>query len=179
MQVNSDTYCGIYCGACSVAIYGVTGRADGFVACCTGVPRSALTCDGCKSEKVYAGCRVCPFRSCAEERGVARCVECSDYPCTAYKRWQSATRFLPHVGEAAPSLDSIAREGYDSWLSSQEQRWSCPTCGEHFSWYAATCAGCGHSLEGEAYTMKGWRKLLCAIILPLVYRKGRAKTPHP
>ena len=31
MQVDSDTYCGIFCGACSVAVHGATGRGDGFV----------------------------------------------------------------------------------------------------------------------------------------------------
>lgn len=31
-QVNPDSYCGIYCGACSVAMHGATGRVEEFAA---------------------------------------------------------------------------------------------------------------------------------------------------
>jgi hypothetical protein len=60
--LNPDTYCGLYCGACSVAVYGQTGRADNFVGCLWGVPEEELSCGGCKSDNVYAGCRACGLR---------------------------------------------------------------------------------------------------------------------
>jgi hypothetical protein len=40
---NPDTYCGSYCGACSIAMYSQTGRADEFVACLGGVPKEELS----------------------------------------------------------------------------------------------------------------------------------------
>lgn len=55
-QFNPDTYCGIYCGACSIAMLGKTGRADGFADCLGTVPKEDLACGGCKSDRVYAGC---------------------------------------------------------------------------------------------------------------------------
>ena len=97
---NPDTYCGIYCGACSIAMHGETGRADGFVACLGSVPKEDLVCGGCKSDTVYAGCSTCSLRRCAREKGIAHCVDCTDYPCKIYSKWQSVAKYLPHSREA-------------------------------------------------------------------------------
>jgi len=67
---NPDTYCGIYCGACSIAMYSKTGRADEFVACLGGVPKEELSCGGCKSDNIYAGCKACGLRRCAREKAL-------------------------------------------------------------------------------------------------------------
>jgi hypothetical protein len=45
-----DSYCGIYCGACSILNHGETGRGDEFIACCDSVPEKELACGGCKSD---------------------------------------------------------------------------------------------------------------------------------
>jgi len=175
-SVNPDSYCGIYCGACSVHMQGETGCPDGFTACLGSLPKSEIACGGCKSGNLYAGCRICNFRDCALKKGITHCVECAEYPCGMYKKWKAAARFLPHVGEAGSSLELIRREGVEVWLAAQKKRWSCPECGSLFSWYADACPGCGRALAGEAYKMKGWRKLLCRIVLPLAYRKAKAKS---
>lgn len=177
-EVNPDSYCGIYCGACSVAMHGVTGRADGFVACLGSVPKADLACGGCKSDGyLYAGCRTCSFRDCATNKGVAHCIDCADYPCKMFAKWQAAGKFLPHVREAASSLAAIKRDGIDSWLAAQKKRWSCPDCGARFSWYAPTCDKCGRQHTADAYEISGWKRLLCRFVLPMVYRKGKAKIP--
>jgi hypothetical protein len=174
---NPDTYCGIYCGACSIALYGETGLADGFVACLGSVPKEDLACGGCKSDTVYAGCSTCSLRRCAREKGVEHCIDCDDYPCKMYSRWQSAGKILPHAHEAAPSLEAIKRDGVGTWLVTQKRRWSCPDCGSPFSWYATECCTCGRSLTYEAHKISGWRKILCRFVLPQAYRKGKAKKP--
>ena len=173
--INSNSYCGIYCGACSILMHGETSRADGFAACLGSVPKEELACGGCKSDAVYAGCFACSFRDCALEKGLSHCVDCVDYPCKMYSRWQSAAKFLPHVREAVSSLTAIKRDGVDSWLEAQKKRWSCPDCGTPFSWYALTCRRCGLRLAAKAYEMSGLRKLLCRFVLPMAYRKGKAK----
>jgi len=173
---NPDTYCGIYCGACSIAMHGETGRADGFAACLGSVPTGELVCGGCKSDTVYAGCRTCSLRHCAREKNVAHCVDCADYPCKIYRKWQSVAKFLPHSREAASGLAAIKRDGADRWLSVQKKRWSCPDCGTPFSWYASSCRKCGRTLASETYKISGWRKLLCRFILPAAYRKGKTKS---
>jgi hypothetical protein len=176
-RVNPDSYCGIYCGACSVCAHGQTGRADGYVACLGSVPKEEIACRGCKSDTVYPGCRICTLRDCAVAKGVAHCVDCADYPCKMYRRWQSAAKLVPHAREAVSSLDTIKRDGTDAWLAAQQKRWSCPGCGAPFSWYAAECEKCGCGLASEAYEMSGWRKLVCRIVLPMGYRMGKAKRP--
>lgn len=177
-SVNPDTYCGIYCGACSVLVHGSTGGTDGFHACLGGVPKEELVCGGCKSGTVYAGCRTCAIRDCAVEKGVGHCVECSAYPCKTYSRWQLARRILPHIREAVSSLEAIKSNGTDAWLGEQKKRWSCPGCSSPISWYATECPTCGRKLGSEAYAMAGLRKLLCRFILPAVYRKGK-RADHP
>ena len=172
-----DTYCGIYCGACSILRHGETGHGDGLVACCGSVPKEGLACGGCKSGVVYAGCRVCMFRDCAVEKGVAHCIDCPEYPCRAYDKWQYAAKLLPHVRESVANLETIRRDGVDAWLAAQEKRWACPECGASFSWYAAQCTECGRSLAAEAYVMSGVRRLICRWLVPKVYRKGKAATP--
>jgi hypothetical protein len=171
-----DTYCGIYCGACSVLRHGETGRADGFVACLRGVPPQELTCGGCKSDQLYAGCRTCSLRDCAVKKGLAHCSECREYPCKSYRGWQSAATLLPHVRESVASLEAVRRDGAGAWLAAQERRWSCPGCGARFSWYAERCAECGRDLAGLGYAMSGLRGLICRWVLPLVYRRGKARS---
>jgi hypothetical protein len=114
----------------------------------------------------------------APEREASRhCVDCADYPCKMYSNWQSVAKFLPHTHEAASNLEAIKRDGVDHWLAAQKKRWSCPDCGSPFSWYAPECYKCGRKLGSEAYEISGWRKLLCRFVLPMAYRKGKAKRP--
>lgn len=172
---NPDTYCGIYCGACSIAISGNFGRTDRFAACLGHLPKEDLACSGCKSDTVYAGCSVCSLRRCAREKAVPHCIDCKDYPCKMYKRWLSAAKFLPHTHEAASSLEIIKHDGAASWLDVQKKRWSCPDCGTPFSWYAAVCYHCGRGLGSKAHELSGWKALLCRLVLPMAYRKGKLK----
>jgi hypothetical protein len=174
-DVNPDSYCGIYCAACSVRMYGHTGNADGFVAGLGSVPKEEIACSGCKSGNVYPGCRICTLRECAVKKGLAHCAECADYPCKMYQRWQSGAKIVPHAREAISSSEMIKRDGANAWITAQQKRWSCPDCGEPFSWYAAACRKCGRDLASEAYEISGWRKLVFRMIFPMAYRRGKAK----
>jgi predicted amidophosphoribosyltransferase len=174
-KFNPDTYCGIYCGACSIVMHGETGRTDEFSACLESIPKEEFVCGGCKSDTVYAGCKLCSLRPCALEKGVEHCIDCVDYPCKMYRKWNSMAKFLPHIGEALSSLELIKRDGVDPWLAAQKKRWSCPSCGSSFSWYASICHNCGQSLLSETHRISGWKKLVSRFVLPMVYRKGKAK----
>jgi hypothetical protein len=171
---NPDTYCGIYCGACSIAMHSRTGRADEFAACLGNVPNEELACGGCKSNTIYAGCSTCSLRRCAREKNIEHCIDCADFPCKSYSTWQTVAKFLPHTHEAASSLKVIKSNGVDYWLDAQRRRWSCPECGTPFSWYASVCYTCGGSLMSKAHNLSVWRKLLCRFVLNMAYRKGKA-----
>ncbi len=172
---NPDTYCGIYCGACSIAMYGKTGHADRFASCLGSVPQEELVCGGCKSDNIYAGCSLCGLRRCAREKNIEHCIDCAEYPCKSYSTWQKVAKFLPHTHEAASSLNHIKQEGVDSWLNAQKSRWSCPECDRPFSWYASVCRKCGKSLLPKAHSLSGWKKILCCFMLNMAYRKGKIK----
>ncbi len=172
-KFNPDTYCGIYCGACSIAICSKTSRADEFVACLRGVPKEELSCGGCKSDNLYAGCKACGIRRCAREKEIEHCDECADYPCKSYRAWKKVAKLLPHLQGAPASLKRIKDDGVDHWLNAQRKRWSCPDCGTSFSWYATACHKCGRSLASKAHKLSGWKKLLCRLMLTMAYRKGK------
>jgi hypothetical protein len=173
---DPDSYCGIYCGACSIARRGQTGRADAFVACFAGgIPAADLACQGCKSGAVWAGCRRCRMRDCAIGRGLGRCGECPDYPCSVYRKWFAHARLLPHVGESRDNLAAARTGGVDHWLAAQERRWSCPSCGERFSWYQEVCARCGRGLGGEAHSIGRVARVLVRLLFPRLSRRARAR----
>lgn len=172
---NSDSYCGLCCGACSIAMHGATGRADGLTTRLGFVPKDDLFCGGCKSGNAYIGCRTCNLRYCARRKSVTYCIDCADYPCERYKAWQSTARFFPHSHDAAYNLEVIKSKGVDRWLEIQKIRWSCPICGRPFSWYASKCNKCRQKLTSQTYKISGWRKLVCSIILSIAYWKERWK----
>lgn len=173
---NPDTYCGLYCGACSIAMHGKTASTDKFAACLGSVPKEDLICGGCKSDMVYFGCSICTLRSCAREKNVEHCTDCSDYPCKSYIMWQRMTKLLPHIHEAESGLEAIKHNGVEHWIDSQKKRWSCSSCGTPFSWYTSMCSKCDRHLLPKAYNLSGWRKLFCKFVLPMVYRKGKARS---
>ena len=172
---HGESYCGIYCGACSILRHGETGARDSFIDCCPKLPEGKLSCCGCKLGNLYPACKGCPIRSCAITRGIGHCADCADYPCDSYKKWQSAKLLLPHLSEAPASLHTIKNDGTTSWLESQEKRWACTNCGAPFSWYAITCERCGQNVEAGAYRLPGLRKLICKIILPKAYKRAVKK----
>lgn len=130
---NPDAYCGIYCGACSIAMRNRTGHADEFAACLGSVTTEELACGGCKSDTIYAGCSNCSLRRCACKKDIEHCIDCVDFPCKSYSTWQTVAKFLPHTHETASSLKVIKSNGVDYWLDANRRRWSCPECGTPFS----------------------------------------------
>lgn len=45
------------------------------------IPLAKLSCCGGRSDNRFFLAHDCPFRSCAERRGLDRCTDCPDYPC--------------------------------------------------------------------------------------------------
>lgn len=174
-KFNPDTYCGIYCGACSIAKYSETGLADQFATCLRSVPKKELACSGCKSDTVYTGCSTCGLRRCARKKKIEHCIDCADYPCKSYNRWQTVAKFLPHAHEAPLNLETIKREGVNYWLNAEKKHWECPDCGTPFSWYVTACHNCDRSLLSKTFELSAWRKVLCRLMLTMAYRKAKAK----
>ncbi|WP_041427517.1 DUF3795 domain-containing protein [Syntrophomonas wolfei] len=93
---NYDTYCGLYCGACSIIKAYQTGIKDP-LACCLGDELGMeLKCHGYKTDSVFGNCALCQIRNCAREKGMERCLNCSYFPCPNIASMESLLEMLPH-----------------------------------------------------------------------------------
>lgn len=147
-----DSYCGLYCRACSVMKAYQSGVKDP-LACFFGDEAGLeLQCHGCKSESVFENCSKCVIRPCARDKGVESCLDCAEYPCQNYGFMQFIAEKLPHWSTSAANLNAIREKGIDQWLDEQAHLWQCPDCQTDFSWYATHCSKCGKDLsENKPY----------------------------
>ena len=139
-----DSYCGLYCGACSVFMAAEEGKSSE-VAKEWGTSVEDATCHGCKSQTIARHCRNCPIRRCAEERHVESCGLCPQYPCSQIEAFQLDG--WPHHLVTRDSLDAIRHEGTRKWLEEQDSQWRCPSCERRFEFYQAKCPQCGQVLN--------------------------------
>jgi hypothetical protein len=147
-----DTYCGLYCGACSVRAAYNTGNMDElaqFFADNMKVERQKMECKGCKSNTVFFNCKICKMKACARDKKIEHCIECGDYPCSLFNDFKGNAKNLPHIKEAEKNLETIRSIGVDNWLKEQEELWKCPECKTPYSWYAKRCTNCGQDLKND------------------------------
>lgn len=165
MNQNFDTYCGNYCGACSIMVAYRTGNKDSLASHFTEENLRAmlkargiavtendsfeLKCHGCKTDTVFHNCKHCKIRGCAGSRNVEHCFDCGEYPCELYHELLLNKDFqqkLPHLKLVQRNLRVIQEVGTEKWLEAQGNLWKCPQCQTKSSWYARTCTHCGEDL---------------------------------
>ena len=103
-------------------------------------------CDGCRAERRTPYCHACTFRTCAAERGLDFCGECSDFPCEQLGEFQ---RERPHRAELYGDLDRITEAGVEAWMTEVRRRYTCPECATLNSAYDLKCRKCGHEPASE------------------------------
>ncbi len=159
---NYDSYCGLYCGACSIIKAYQSGIKDPFACFWSDEAGAELKCHGCKTDQVFqgaaefGGCAKCAIRACAKEKGVERCLSCPDFPCQNFNPDTDMAKYLidklPHMSMIATNLQTILCEGVNNWLKQQEAQWKCPDCQTDYTWYATNCSNCGKELgESKPY----------------------------
>lgn len=144
---NYDTYCGLYCGSCSVMKAYQSGVKDPLACVFSDELGMELKCQGCKSDDLFVNCAQCTIRPCAQEKGLEHCVECPDYPCQIYQTLGIAVEKLPHWSVTASNAETIKNKGTDDWLKQQSEQWKCPDCRTDYTWYATYCSNCGRELS--------------------------------
>lgn len=151
---NYESYCGMYCGACSIMKAYQTGIKDPFAEFWV-KSGAELKCHGCKSEVVFegcaefGGCATCAMRTCAREKGVERCLSCPEFPCAMYSNSEIAqimAEKLPHLTTIGINMQTILSRGPEAFLKEQEEQWKCPDCGTEYTWFAVNCSQCGKDL---------------------------------
>ncbi len=145
---NYDSYCGIYCGACSILMARMTGYKDKFASYWKDELNFELKCHGCKTDTLFENCENCKIRKCAVNRNIERCIYCTDFPCNIILgEGNNYLNKLPHLKTISKNLVTIKKVGVNQWLAEQEKQWKCPECQTSFSWYATNCTTCGKDLE--------------------------------
>jgi hypothetical protein len=132
--------CGLYCGTCP--IYRMYKDED-----TERLERAARETFHCKPEEIVCeGCHgpieclwspECRIRTCALERGLGSCCECSDLPCDELSAFSADRRDIPIA-----NLRRVAEIGLEAWVAEQDARWRCPACGKPVDIYSETCRAC-------------------------------------
>ena len=135
--------CGLYCGACPGYVASLP---DGKhllekVNLKKGEEESHI-CKGCLNSPSI--CSQCKIWTCAEEKAIAHCGLCLEFPCNQINAFQSDGAV--HHRDVLDNLEDLKNKGPDKWLEEQKQRWQCK-CGNAFSWYEEFCSKCGASLN--------------------------------
>ena len=121
MKDRLDSFCGIYCGACSTP-----------------------GCNGCKIMNENHWSPDCNFIRCAQSKGVEVCCFCPEYPCDDIMAFDRDEHV--HHKSVLPNGRRIAEIGLRAWLEEQRARWSCNECGQAFTWFEGKCQSCGAEL---------------------------------
>jgi len=139
-----DTYCGLYCGACSMLIANERGKLEEKAKIWKLKPEE-VRCNGCKSDVLSVYCLDCKIKTCAENKNVDYCYYCPDYPCAMLHKFKNDR--YDHHSIIFQNLNFIKENGIEAWLKSQKERWSCSECGMRFSWYDKKCSKCGQPVK--------------------------------
>ncbi len=138
-----ETYCGVYCGACTIMKANENNTVDILAEKWETEPEH-LRCDGCKSDVNYYHCADCRMKKCNIERGYENCSECDDFPCDIIREFNDDEYI--HHRVVIRDLNEIRETGVSIWLQKQENRWKCSECGTRFTWYEEKCSNCGAEL---------------------------------
>jgi len=133
-------FCGLYCGACSFKVAfdendreHIARMPDAYSKYKDG---PLEFCPGCRLDNQHGTCGI---RDCAQEKKVAYCSQCNEFPCE--KLIAFANDGIPHHAKAIENLHALKQMGAKAWLESQRIEWSCD-CGTKFSWYLKRCKNC-------------------------------------
>lgn len=118
MKERFDSYCGIYCGACSTP-----------------------GCNGCKIMNENHWSPDCKFIQCAQSKNVDACPLCDQYPCDNIMEFEKDKHV--HHKTVVPNGKRIKEIGLEAWLEEQKERWTCEQCGKGFTWFDDKCKSCG------------------------------------
>ena len=128
-------YCGLYCPMCSFVAAFETKDREHLLA----MPEhyahlksrtlEECECPGCKDQVDKCHCEMKP---CAQEKGIATCADCAEFPCRAIDAF--GRDGAPHHAQALANLWRIRELGYEQWLREMEALAVC-SCGTRQSWY--------------------------------------------
>jgi hypothetical protein len=132
--------CGLYCGVCGIRTAYLSGKSS-FIAAMAktyGVKPEQIKCDGCRSNSPFILCATCPIKSCAEERNLVGCHECSEWPCDNVRDFS----FVPARGEMMRAIPLWRELGTEKWIEYEMKYFSCKECGAQLFRGVRRCRNC-------------------------------------
>ncbi|WP_230869469.1 DUF3795 domain-containing protein [Iocasia frigidifontis] len=139
-----DTYCGLYCGSCEIFLVNQRDLVEE-TAKKWKTNSEDLYCNGCKKDTNSVFCKDCQIKLCSESKELDYCFQCEDFPCADLIKFKNDEN--PHHSIVLHNLNNIKKIGTKKWLKEQEKRWSCPECGEKYSWYDEKCSNCNRYVK--------------------------------
>ncbi|MBU2510861.1 DUF3795 domain-containing protein [bacterium] len=140
--------CGLYCGVCAIYIADKENnqKFKEKLAPVYAVKPEELQCKGCMSQdedSIFFYCKICPIKTCAKEKGFEGCYQCDDFPC------DHIDKFSIPVGKkvilrAIPQWKEL---GTQEWVKQEEERYTCPKCGNKLFRGAKRCNQCKESVD--------------------------------
>ena len=114
---------------------------------CRAYGREKKACPGCRGEDTFKSksCISCRIRNCEKlvEGGIEYCFDCAEFPCARLSRLDK--RYRTKYGTSPISnLRSIQEIGINSFVKSEEQKWTCPGCGSLLCMHKPQCLSCGY-----------------------------------
>lgn len=147
--------CGLYCGVC--AIYNAHQKNDvksKKLALAVYKKRAKLPpssnlgiqdikCDGCRSNNLFAYCKECKIRDCADTKGYEGCYQCEEFPC------QNIDNFpIPEAKKIIlSSIPTWKKLGTEKWIQTEEAKYTCKECGNVMFRGATRCQKCRTDLK--------------------------------
>ncbi len=134
--------CGLFCRACSVYINTQENNQAKLeaIANMLGQTVDDTRCNGCRTDTRSGHCKTCAFISCAKERSIDFCGQCTEYPCSELKSFQSKA---PHRNELWKSHARINEVGWEKWYMEMNAYYACSICHTMNGYYDIRCRRCG------------------------------------
>ena len=151
VEKNLLAPCGLYCGVCAVYIAHRDGNLkfkERIVNVYEPFTKSVedIKCEGCLAENeedIFAYCRYCSIKNCAQKKGIEGCHQCDEFPC------KKIERFPMPVGKKVilRAVPFRRKHGDEKWVEEELKRYHCPECSNPLFRGAKRCNECGSPVD--------------------------------
>jgi hypothetical protein len=114
---------------------------------CRAYARDKKTCPGCRGDDTFKlkSCVTCRIKNCEKlvEGEIVYCFDCNEFPCARLTHLDK--RYRTNYGTSViDNLRSIEKFGIINFVKKENNKWTCPECGEMVCMHKPQCLSCGY-----------------------------------